>query len=152
MAPEDERTVGSTGRRVVVGVDGSEASLQALAFAAELVGALEHAELVVVHARYLPSHLLQDFETEDMYGDYIARMDRILVAGIAAALGSSPVPWRMVSRIGEAALVLGTVADEVRASFIVVGRRGVSTTRGLLLGSTSKRLVQRACLPILVVP
>jgi nucleotide-binding universal stress UspA family protein len=47
-------------------------------------------------------------------------------------------------------VILG-VAESSQVDMIVMGARGVSTWQGLLIGSTSMSVVQRAQAPVLVV-
>lgn len=47
-------------------------------------------------------------------------------------------------------VILG-VAESIKPDVIVIGARGVSTWQGLILGSTSMSVVQRAEIPVLVV-
>jgi nucleotide-binding universal stress UspA family protein len=51
-----------------------------------------------------------------------------------------------------AATALITAAHRVRAGLLVVGTRGVGGFRGLVMGSTSRGLVEHASCPIMVVP
>ena len=47
---------------------------------------------------------------------------------------------------------LAEVAAEVGASMIVIGARGLSPLKGLVLGSTSSQLPQLAGCPVTIVP
>jgi nucleotide-binding universal stress UspA family protein len=138
-------------RIIVVGVDGSAPSLGALRFAADLCDDLPDAEVVVVFARYaylfMPPHT-----AEDMYADVLDRAEELIQEETERALGDRDVRWRFMSREGEPAHVLCEVADELGASFIVIGRRGWSAAHELLLGSVSNRLVHRSECPVLLVP
>lgn len=52
---------------------------------------------------------------------------------------------------GQPAHVILGAAESVEPDLIVIGARGVSTWQGMLLGSTSLSVVQRAQTPVLVV-
>jgi nucleotide-binding universal stress UspA family protein len=137
-------------RTIVVGVDGSPPSLHALRFVAGLAGDLTDAEVVVVFARYvyvfMPPHA-----AEDMYDGVLDRAEAMVEAEAREALDGRELRWKFLSRDGEPSHVLRTVADELGASFVVVGRRGWSTAHELLVGSVSQRLVHHASCPVLVV-
>jgi nucleotide-binding universal stress UspA family protein len=137
-------------RTIVVGVDGSPPSLRALHFAADLAGDLHDAEVVVVFARhvnlFMPPHV-----AEDMYADVLDRAEAMTEEEAGRALEGKDLRWKFLSRDGEPSHVLSAVADELGASFIVVGRHGWSTAHELFVGSVSHRLVHQAACPVVVV-
>jgi nucleotide-binding universal stress UspA family protein len=137
-------------RTVVVGVDGSPPSLHALLFAAGLADDLTDAELVVVFARYVYLFMPPN-AAEDMYADVLDNAERLVEDEATKALQDRDVRWKFLVREGEPAHVLRAVADELDASFIVVGRRGWNTPHELFVGSVSHRLVHHAGRPVLVV-
>jgi nucleotide-binding universal stress UspA family protein len=137
-------------RTIVVGVDGSEPSLRALRFAADLAADLDDAELVVVFARYIYLSMPEQ-AAEDMYGDVLAHAERLVRQEADKILDERGVRWKFLSRFGEPAAVLCAMAEELGASFVIAGRRGWSTTSEILLGSVSNRLVHRAHCPVLLV-
>ena len=137
--------------RIVVGVDGSEASRTALALIAatiwptgtsiRLVGAYE---LAVNWAGVapLPADDAADdeaqrtlFDTLQIWSDPLQR--------------NGCVTESVVAR-GRAADVLLAEADELRADLIVVGSRGLGVAASALLGSVSAALVDHAPCPVLV--
>jgi nucleotide-binding universal stress UspA family protein len=94
---------------------------------------------------------MPDHAAEDMYADVLDHAEQTVQALVEQALGRRDLRWKFVSREGEPSHVLGAVAEEVGASFVVVGRRGWSTVTELLLGSVSHRLVHRSDCPVLLV-
>ena len=60
-------------------------------------------------------------------------------------------PWRLEVRTGDPAVQLERAAEETDADLVVVGARGHSVARRLLLGSVSSRLLHHAHRPVLVV-
>lgn len=137
-------------RTIVVGVDGSPPSLNALRFAAELAGDLHHAELVVVFARHIylamPPHV-----AEDMYRDVLDQAARSVEVAVEAELGDRELRWTLESHEGYPANVLCDVAARTEASFVVIGRSGWSTFHELFLGSVSNCLAHRSDVPVLLV-
>ncbi len=135
---------------VVVGVDGSAIAGDAVRHAAELA-APAAARLVLVHVFEPLAHL---GEVEPPV-DFAA-----LEAAAARRLGSEWCePCRRLevtyaTRVEEGDIVqaLLDVADEEDADLIVVGSRGLSGLAGVVLGSTSSKLLHRSSRPVLVVP
>jgi nucleotide-binding universal stress UspA family protein len=133
---------------VVVGVDGSEASKDSLAWAgryARLTGATLHA----VTAWQYPAELafgtvLPDVDPE---GDAW----RLLMEAVGEVLeGGQPMALRTNVVEGPPALVLEELAGA--ADLLVVGgSRGHGALAGMLLGSVSQHCVHHAGCPVLVV-
>jgi nucleotide-binding universal stress UspA family protein len=134
--------------RIVVGVDRSATSQEALRWAAELGDALG-AEVVAVHAL----GLLDRWHDPDAS----ARAWRTTVCSLVeqtwcAPLLQAPGTHRVEVRDGHPVDVLLAAAARERATLLVVGSRGVGGDPALALGSTSLRVLQAACVPVLVVP
>jgi nucleotide-binding universal stress UspA family protein/nitrite reductase/ring-hydroxylating ferredoxin subunit len=119
-------------KRIVVGTDGSEQARSALAVAARLAKA-SRATLLIVHA-----------SSRDAQGREILR---------AAAAGAQEVAARVGTemRPGPGADVLVEVADQQDADLIVVGSRGLSRAKQVLIGSVSHRVAYRAPCDVLIV-
>ena len=143
---------------IVVGVDGSEASREALRFGAE-EAALRQARLVAVHAwLFIPPQPLGDpgmlaIPAGDLAGQLSAENDAASLAfdeAIADALGadaSTPIDRRLVE--GDAGEAI--VAQSADADLVVVGSHGRSGIRAALLGSVSRHVVDHATCPVVVV-
>lgn len=76
---------------------------------------------------------------------------RALLDRSAAAMPLPNVPAVAV-RVGHAASEILTQADECNADVIVMGMRGIGGAQKFLLGSTSQHVLERASVPVLVVP
>jgi nucleotide-binding universal stress UspA family protein len=121
-----------------------------LRFAAGLAGEVTDAEVVVVFARYV--YLFMPTQVaEDMYADVLDRAESAVEDQAGKSLEGRDVRWKFPTRDGEPSHVLRSVASELGASFIVVGRRGWSTAHEFLVRSVAHRLVHRAECPVLVV-
>jgi nucleotide-binding universal stress UspA family protein len=135
--------------RILVGVDGSQASHEALRWAVGL-GEIIGAEVIAVHA----VGLLDDVhDREHPAGSWRTGVATLVERTWCAELARARCPHRVLVRDGPPAdVLLGTVHDE-RADMLVVGSRGVGAKiPALALGSTSLRVLQAACVPVLVVP
>ena len=143
---------------IVVGVDGSAASHEALRWAAEEAG-VRAARVVAVHAwAYVPVAPIGDpgmipMPAVDMPGQLEAEQAAAsadLDAAIADAVGAAPaveIERRLVD--GDAGEVL--VSESAGADLVVVGSHGRSGIRAALLGSVSRHVVERAACPVVVV-
>ena len=134
---------------VVVGVDGSDESLRALALGVDIAGALGHS----VHALYCwdPQPLVNEGRhgelMELVFNELQQREDRIRAAVEAgSARGGVPAEFDVSRARPTRAL---TDASE-SASLVVVGSRGLGAFRELLLGSTSFGILTHARCPVLV--
>jgi len=131
--------------RVVVGVDGSDLSRNALSRAA--VEAIAHdAQLDVVHAwNFLDQH---GPTFDPHYGEDQARamVDRI----VTEALGDDRPPRTRLVVVNDHPAPC--MVEAARGAFmVVVGARGLGGFKGLVLGSVSRHVVQDAPCPVLVV-
>lgn len=136
-------------RRVVVGYDGSEASVRALRFALGPLGAPDR-EVWVVHAAHAPSTVAEP-RTEEEQGTEFGAIDHSLRT-VQAEVDPTGQRVHVVVREGAAAAAILAVAAEVHADLIVVGTRGLRGATRLLLGSVSSEVVGRARCPVTVVP
>lgn len=135
-----------TSQPIVVGVDGSQASLEALREAgrmADLMGcpltAVTTWQLPVTAADY-PFPLEQNFEED-------AR--RRLGAAVRAVFGEEPpAGLEQVVSVGSPARVLRDLSEDAR--LLVVGSRGHGGFVGLMLGSVSSAVAAHARCPVLI--
>ncbi|MBD0323080.1 MAG: universal stress protein, partial [Aldersonia sp.] len=138
-------TLGRTGP-VVVGVDGSGNSQQAVALAfteAEIRGA----EVVAVHAWSDASQ----FSLPTIEFQAVAEAEEALVsAALAGARQDHPdVPVQTV--IVRDRPAQNIVEQAANAQLVVVGSHGRGGFKGMLIGSTSRAVVQNAECPVIVV-
>lgn len=135
-----------TTEEIVVGVDGSEQSLEALRLAARLASGLGAAIRVVGTWDYPPEYAGYVPLGSDNFDEITRnRLDQAL----AEAFGEDR-PSRLSTKVvfGHASEVL--VEESRDALMLVVGRRGHGGFRGLLLGSVSAACVAHAACPVLV--
>lgn len=138
---------------IVVGVDGSDTSLRAAAYAAGLARR-QRTRLVAVYARAHPSSVLAMADPGGAATtaaldaqDEVETQLRELLDRQAHAWG---VEARLVVRHGDPMTVLSDVAEEVRADAVIVGSSESVGHR--LAGSLAVRLVRSRRWPVTVVP
>ena len=132
--------------RIVVGVDGSANADAALKWALE-ESTLHDASVVAVLAwSYLSQpHLEGEPEFDPAFGEEQAR--KALHRALADINPAPPVEERVVNDLPAHALV----AEGAEGDLLVTGTRGLGGFRGLLLGSVSERVLERAPCPVAVV-
>jgi nucleotide-binding universal stress UspA family protein len=139
-------------RRIVVGIDGSDGSAAAFAWAlrqAELTGG----ELTAVLAYSYELWWIDggtDYEPKIIEHKARAarrKLDEILASWLPASTSAIVHPMVVEGHTTTALLELAREAD-----LLVVGSRGRGELTGLLLGSVSQRCAERATCPVVVVP
>ena len=138
-------------KRIVVGVDGSEDSIQAVAFAGRLAKETG-AGLTVVYVQHVP---VGDSGPPFVGPPELERdhrmAERRVARRVVKALMPLTVPWDLEVGGGDVAEEVQRVARERGADLIVVGTRGQGPIGRLLGGSVSTRVVHHADRPVLVV-
>ena len=153
-----EPGAGATTSSIVVGVDGSPGSRQALAWA---IGEARRRK-AVVRAVLVWSDPYAAVGPSSLFGlgdEGKARLRRQLAATVRLARadegsrgdGGEPAP-RVVQKVtgGEPVEVL--CAESRGADLLVVGTRGLGGLKHLLLGSVSERCAQLSPTPVVIVP
>jgi nucleotide-binding universal stress UspA family protein len=137
-------------REIVVGVDGSPASLAATVLAGRLASE-SGAHLTVVHVRKVPPGREGPLLTPGQLAAYLERVEAQARSQVEAALEPMGLSWswRVVPG-GDPAEELERVAAAAGADMVVVGCRGQSAVGRVLLGSVSTRLAHHADRPVLV--
>jgi nucleotide-binding universal stress UspA family protein len=151
VMPADVRPRAHDKPTIVVGVDGSKESAQAVDFAFDQA-ATTGARIVAAHAWHSPPSTYEGGFGPLMFDQAeVEEASRLLVAeSLAGAVADHPdieVETRlMTGQPARALLALGESAD-----LIVVGSRGRGGFTGLLLGSVSQGVLHHARVPVAVV-
>ena len=143
MAMNEVRDV----RTIVVGVDGSDASVSALRHAQGLAVPLAAKVVALACWDYPPVY---DGYVAVGIDDFDVRAGEILAEAVAKAFGPD-TPDNVEARLiqGHPRRVL--IEESKAADILVLGRRGHGGFGGLLLGSVSSACVAHAHCPVLVV-
>ena len=136
--------------KVLLAVDGSEHALHAARTAAELACTVKAKEfyLLVVYD-FIPPYLGEpnlQFAIDSRMDEAKSIMQRAM-----ETIGDIPCKIHTELIEGSAAQVIINVAETRKCDVIVIGSRGLGTLAGLLLGSTSQKVVAHAPCPVLVV-
>jgi nucleotide-binding universal stress UspA family protein len=136
----------------VVGVDGSPASVRALVLAADLAAATGGELLAVYAFTDVTGSGGAPHRRHEDWARLVAEAEADLDATVAAAL--TECPRIRFSRRVVAGTTLGVLMDHARsARMIVVGQRDERAPAAeMVLGSTSRGLVEFAPCPVVVLP
>lgn len=137
------------GGRIVVGVDGSAPSNQAVEWAAKQA-ALTGSALVLVAAWHVPAMAYGSLVPVPQDLD-LAGATRDLVDQVADAVEKQHPGLDVVRRVTEGQPALVLVEESEGANLLVVGSRGHGAFAGMLLGSVSEYCVTHATIPVVVV-
>jgi nucleotide-binding universal stress UspA family protein len=137
---------------IVVGVDGSETSLDAARVAASLDRGLGRGlQLVLAYTlRPIPGASAVPEARQELAAVDEQRAEELL-AQAAAELGVPRDATRTVRNGGEPAALLD-LARDLDATLLVVGSRGRGAVRAALLGSFSLSVLADAPCPVVIVP
>jgi len=139
---------------IVVGVDGSAGSKQALEWAAA-EARVRHVPLTLVHAWYPPFSVYGSFGWAGADAEALSALDALARDRLAAIRDGSSAALEGLDV--EAVVVEGLAAPTLleaaaEADLLVVGTRGHGGFVGLLLGSVSQECAHHSPCPIVIVP
>jgi nucleotide-binding universal stress UspA family protein len=146
-----------TADRIVVGVDGSTGSHEAIRWA---IGEAKrrHADLEIVicwHPPFLAEasgYGVAFLSPDELTADARGQLDNAL-AGVRADLDAiGALGHTVTTRLVEGAPGPNLVIESKGAALIVVGRRGHSGLARLMMGSVSRYVATHAACPVVVVP
>jgi nucleotide-binding universal stress UspA family protein len=138
-------------QNVLVAVDGSDNSLRAVAWVADFFRSCGPVAIHLVNAQPSP----QAWQTHGLGRRSVDEhlrfaADRTLEKS-GAPLRRAAIPYQVVCAFGDAAEVIAKTAARLGCDAIVVGRRGLGSIRGMVLGSVSRRLLHLTGLPVVLV-
>jgi nucleotide-binding universal stress UspA family protein len=137
-------------RTVVVATDFSTTAAAALDWAAEI--ARPHgARIELVHALTLPAPPTDLLPPGVEFQEEVERGARERLERTAQELRSAGLEVGSHLATGLPSQVILDRAEELEADLVVLGTRGLTGLKHLLLGSTSQRVVQRSPVPVLTV-
>jgi nucleotide-binding universal stress UspA family protein len=135
---------------VIVGIDGSQASIEALRWAVQHAGR-SGATVVAVHTWEVPF-------IGDLTGSTVMPDPRLLREGAQAVLdrtikaANPPADVDVRGEVIEGAAAMRLIERSADADLLVVGARGHGGFLGLLVGSVATQCVNHAHVPVVVVP
>lgn len=136
--------------RILLAVDGSDQALHAARMAAELSRAMESQQLrIVVCFDPIPAYLGQP-NLQRVVDSRVVEAQEILEKAIEA-VGEIPGEIHTELIENDPAEAILEVARTRQSDLIVMGSRGLGRIAGMVLGSTSQKVVSHAPCPVLIV-
>ena len=136
---------------IMIAVDGSSESLQAVREALKLIARGLHAEIALVNVQE-PASLLQ-LATQDADAIALAAVEagENLMSEASALLDAQGVGYSMEVVMGEPGAMLVDMAEELNADMLIMGARGMGALKSAIVGSVSKAVITHCSRPVLVV-
>jgi len=136
--------------KILLAVDGSDHAIHSAKVAGDLARTMksEMVRIVVAYSPIPPS--LGEPNMQIALDARLKEAEEILQASIKA-VGEIPGEIHTELLEGSPAEAIIEVANTRHSDVIVMGSRGMSTLGGLLLGSTSQKVVSHAPCPVLIV-
>jgi nucleotide-binding universal stress UspA family protein len=136
-------------KKILVAVDGSEASMKGVRSALDLGSKLNAA----VQLAYIVPPLVLPGDApwaplEEIHEAEVRRGEQVL-AEVATRLGAPDV--QRVVKVGPPAETLAELAETEQVDLLVVGSTGKGAVKRLLVGSTADRVVHICTRPVLIV-
>jgi nucleotide-binding universal stress UspA family protein len=133
--------------KIVVGVDGSPESRNALRWAARIADAIDARIEAVLVWEYVSGYGWSSLPP--LSGPHSELDDQL--AKIVTDVFGEKAPATLTRRVLEGSAAAALVAESKDAQLLVVGSRGHGGFAGLLIGSVSAKVAEHANCPVLVV-
>lgn len=139
------------GTHIVIAVDGSSSSLEAVRYGIQLVQAGLLAHITLLHVQEPASLLELATHDADAIAEAAIEAGEHLMAPAIELLERVGVDYTTEVTLGAPGTVLPEMAEQLRADMLIVGARGISAIQRALMGSVSQAVLNRSTLPVVVV-
>lgn len=136
--------------RILLAVDGSEHSFNAARTAAEMARTMRSEKLRIVVAFDKVPPYLGEPNLQEAIDVRLVEAQKILQKAVEV-VGDVPAEIHTELIEGDPAEAIIDVAQTRGSDIIVMGSRGLGRLAGLVLGSTSQKVVSNALCPVLIV-
>ncbi|MGA2665620.1 MAG: universal stress protein [Nitrososphaerales archaeon] len=141
---------------LLVAVDGSPHSAKVVEYASQLARSIPSTILLlnVVQNKQVPSGYTEYARIEGLtVQEHYEQMSQGILDDLGASLKKAGVKHEAISAVGNPAVLIIEIAKRRKASMIVVGVFGLHRFgRIRSLGSVSRRVVENATVPVVLVP
>ncbi|HSG42151.1 MAG TPA: universal stress protein [Anaerolineales bacterium] len=135
--------------RILLAVDGSDHAVRAAKVAADLARCMKSELWVVVVYDPIPSYLGEPY-LQNVIDARLPEAQEVLKKAVDT-VGDMPGEIHTEILEGNSAEAIIKVAKTRKSDVIVMGSRGLGRLAGMLLGSTSQKVVSHAPCPVLIV-
>jgi nucleotide-binding universal stress UspA family protein len=143
-------------KRLLLCTDGSEQALHATRLAADLACRLAASvclvnveDLMVAYGPY--AFAPESAPPSETTLEYLRQAQKEILQNAAQVLAQANVPYQLHAELGNPIEQIVTLVEQEKADLIIIGSRGLSGWKALLLGSVSQGVVHHAPCPVLVV-
>ena len=139
--------------KLLVAIDGSENSLRAARFAASLLEQFRNPgaiTLISVHDDVALRNARR-FVGKQVVDEYLRDLSEQDLAGARQLLDELQIPHDHIVRIGGIADEVSLAADPDQFAMVVLGSKGRTGLRDLLIGSVARRVSEISRIPVLLV-
>ncbi|MCO6496189.1 MAG: universal stress protein [Chitinophagaceae bacterium] len=139
-------------KKIIAAIDFSDASFNALSYAAYLANAF-NSTLIVVHA-YTDTNAIDDMPVDEIFKsefDLQKANYNFLVAQMEGVVRKFTVKIKGIVKEGKTIPVLNKIAKEENASLLVLGMKGRGKSSSVF-GSTTTSMIGKTTLPMIIVP
>jgi nucleotide-binding universal stress UspA family protein len=136
---------------IMIAVDGSVESLQAVRQALTLIERGLRAEVALVNVQEAATLLELATQDSDAIAAAAVEAGEHLMAEGAALLDAAGVGYSMEVVLGEPSTALVDLAEQINADLVMLGARGMGAVESAVVGSVSKAVISRCSQPVLIV-
>ncbi|MCD2167147.1 MAG: universal stress protein [Comamonas sp.] len=136
---------------IMIAVDGSPNSLQAVQHGVQLVQQGLRAHVVVAHVQKEASFLELATQDSELIANASLEAGMDLVAPALDVLRLAGVSYEVEIRLGDIHATLLDIAEEKGCGLIVIGATGESTLGSILIGSVSREVARHSRVPTTIV-
>lgn len=139
--------------KLLVACDGSKTSLHAVKTAIDLIkGSADSGRitLISVHDNVALQHASR-FVGRDVTEDYLREWSEKELTAARRVLNKAGVPHDIIIRRGHVAGEIAAAAKRGKFDMVVLGSKGRSALRDLLIGSVAQRVSELSVIPVLLV-
>lgn len=139
--------------RILLPVDGSEASLRAVDHVLKKIGLYKDAaEIHLLNVQLALRQGVTEFVSQKQIDSYHHDEGIKDLAPARAKLDAAKVPYQFHIGVGEEpAAVIARYARDKKCDQVVMGTRGLGSVAGILLGSVTIKVIHLVDIPILLV-